>query len=543
MAGATGTTAPSAWAPLRVQAFRALWIAQLFSLIGTWMQTVGAQWLLVDEPNAATLVGLVQTAAMLPTLVLALPAGALADIVDRRRLLASVQLFQVAVGAGLTVLAFTDNLPPAVLLTATFLLGVGTTLTIPGYQTLVQELVGRDQTRSAAALNGVAMNLARAVGTGDRGRAHRAAGRRAGVRPERADLRRHGGRAGAPATADVARSSCSRSGSGAPWWPGPATSATRLPSGGSCCARCCSWCRAPRCGRCCRWWRAACSASTPPVTACCWAHWGSERSPVRRCSRGWWRCCRRRAWSSPRAWCSAWRAPACALAPNLLVAVVVLVPAGVAWLCMLATMNGNLQVFLPGWVRARGLSIYMMVFAGGQALASLAWGVVAEWFGLVPALVAAGALLVLGGVTVVAWPLRDVSGLDRNPAVYWPEPHLELDPELEDGPVLVTLTYTVPPENVSRFLDAMVPVRRMKMRTGATSFAVYRDGADPYRFVEVAQYPSWAEHLRQHGGRLTGSDRDLEAAATAYASEPPVVEHLLPTGTVAVDEDPDPTDT
>ena len=88
-----------------MRAFRALWIAQLFSMVGTWMQTVGAQWLLVDEPNAATLVGLVQTAAMLPTLLLALPAGALADIVDRRRLLIGVQVFQVVVGAGLTVLA------------------------------------------------------------------------------------------------------------------------------------------------------------------------------------------------------------------------------------------------------------------------------------------------------------------------------------------------------------------------------------------------------------------------------------------------------
>ena len=105
--------APGAWAPLRVAAFRALWTAQLFSLIGTWMQTVGAQWLLVDEPNAATLVSLVQTAAMLPTLVLALPCGALADIVDRRRLLIGVQLFQVVVGIGLTVLAALDQLPPA----------------------------------------------------------------------------------------------------------------------------------------------------------------------------------------------------------------------------------------------------------------------------------------------------------------------------------------------------------------------------------------------------------------------------------------------
>ena len=82
----------SAWSPLRIAAFRALWLAQLGSMIGTWMQTVGAQWLLVDEPNASTLVSLVQTAGLLPMLILALPAGVLADTFDRRRLLIGTQL-------------------------------------------------------------------------------------------------------------------------------------------------------------------------------------------------------------------------------------------------------------------------------------------------------------------------------------------------------------------------------------------------------------------------------------------------------------------
>jgi len=95
---------PSTWAPLRTVVFRALWLAVLGSQIGTWMQTVGAQWLLVDEPNAATLVSLVQTAMMLPILLLALPAGVLADSFDRRRMLVAVQCFQAAVGAVLTVL-------------------------------------------------------------------------------------------------------------------------------------------------------------------------------------------------------------------------------------------------------------------------------------------------------------------------------------------------------------------------------------------------------------------------------------------------------
>ena len=89
-----------------------------------------------------------------------------------------------------------------------------------------------------------------------------------------------------------------------------------------------------------------------------------------------------------------------AVVPNTVVVVIALVPAGMAWLCMLATMNGNLSMFLPGWVRARGLSIYQMVFAGGQALAAIAWGVSAQWLGLVPTLLAAAVLLGLGAVSV-----------------------------------------------------------------------------------------------------------------------------------------------
>jgi Na+/melibiose symporter-like transporter len=214
--------------------------------------------------------------------------------------------------------------------------------------------------------------------------------------------------------------------------------------------------------------------------------------------------------------------------PSLPLVLLVLVPAGLAWLAMLATMNGTLQVFLPGWVRARGLSIYQMVFAGGQALASLAWGVLAQWVGVVPALLVAGALLAAGAVTVVVWPMHDPSGLDQRPALYWPEPIVEFEPELEGGPVVVTLTYRVAPERAPEFVRAYERVRRIRLRTGAQTSCLYRDGAAPERFVEVSTYPSWAEHLRQHGGRLTAADRDRELEAIALAEGRPEVRHLFP---------------
>ena len=524
--------APGAWAPLRVAAFRALWTAQLFSLIGTWMQTVGAQWLLVDEPDAAVLVGLVQTAAMLPTLVLALPAGALADLLDRRRLLIGVQLFQVVVGASLTALAAADLLPPAVLLTATFLLGVGTTLTIPGYQAFVHELVGPEHIRSAAALNGVSMNLARAIGPAIAGLLIGQLGvtvvfalnaltylamvavltrLRPPIEPDEQPLPERFGGALVVGVRYVRHSLVVRRmllrtllfvvPAAALWALLPLVASQLL---GLDALGYGVLLGALGVGA------VAGAAVLPRIVA--------RLSPTRIVLAA--------------GLVFGVATMACAHAPNLAVAVLALVPAGLAWLGMLATMNGALQVFLPGWVRARGLSIYQMVFAGGQAIASLLWGLLAQWIGVVPALLIAGALLVVGAGTVVVWPLRDVSGLDRNPAVYWPEPHLEVEAELEEGSVLVTATYTVASQNVPRFTAAMVKVRRMKMRTGATSVALYRDGADATRFVEVAEYPSWAEHLRQHSGRLTGSDRDLEQAAEACADGPPLVHHLLPPGEV-----------
>ena len=220
------------------------------------------------------------------------------------------------------------------------------------------------------------------------------------------------------------------------------------------------------------------------------------------------------------------------LVRNLVVVVIALVPAGVAWLAVLATLNGTLQVFLPVWVRARGLSIYQMAFAGGQALASVVWGVFAGLAGLTPTLIVAALMLATGAVSVVVLPLRDTRGLNRDPAVFWPQPHLEFDPELEAGPILVVRRYTVPADRVPAFLDAWEGVRRSRMRTGATSCSLFRNGAEPSSFSEVSIYPTWAEHLRQHEGRLTGADQEIEATAWGFSITPPNADHLFPANAV-----------
>ena len=161
MAAVADSAAPG---PLRVPAFRALWLAVLGSNIGTWMQTVGAQWLLVEGGYGSAVIALVQTASTLPVLLLAMPAGVLADSLDRRRLLLAVMLFQTAVVGALAALTFAGAMPAGLLLTLTFVIGAGTAVIAPAYQSLIPDLVSREQLPAAAALGAVSMNVARAVG-------------------------------------------------------------------------------------------------------------------------------------------------------------------------------------------------------------------------------------------------------------------------------------------------------------------------------------------------------------------------------------------
>jgi hypothetical protein len=197
---------------------------------------------------------------------------------------------------------------------------------------------------------------------------------------------------------------------------------------------------------------------------------------------------------------------------------------------VLMGVTGALQVFLPGWVRARGLSMFNVVFAGSQAFGSLLWGLVAQGLGLTVTFVSAAVLMAAGAATVWVWPLPDVAHWDRDPAVYWPEPDLAYQPDPREGPVLVTIRYVVPEEDEVQFLAAMELVRASRLRTGATSCELYRDGADPRVFLQVGLYPTWEEHLRQHTGRMTGTDQEREERANALALEEPAGAHFFPAG-------------
>jgi MFS family permease len=205
-----------------------------------------------------------------------------------------------------------------------------------------------------------------------------------------------------------------------------------------------------------------------------------------------------------------------------------LVPTGTAWIAVLSSVNASLQLFLPHWVRGRGLSIYQIVLFGGQAVGALVWGQVAQHVSLAGSFLAAAVVMLLGAATLAVWPMRDAAGVDRSAVAYWDDPHLVFSPSPETGPVLVIVTYAVLAENAAAFVEAMSYVRRVRQRSGATRWDLYRDGETPDRFVETYQVLSWGEHLRQHEGRLTGADQAREEAARALCDGPPSVQHLFP---------------
>ncbi|WP_068018594.1 MFS transporter [Nocardia mexicana] len=504
----------STWAPLASRIFRALWIAQLVSNLGTWMQTVGAQWLLVGEPNAATLVSLVQTATALPVMLLSVPSGVLADLVDRRRLLIGAQSAMAIAAAVLAVVTATGHITPVLLLTLLFLLGAGQALTAPAWQAIQPELVPRTQIPAAAALGSMSNNVGRAVGPAIAGALVSLAG----------------------PTLVFALNAVSFVGIVAVlcWWRRPPDDHD-LPAERPVAALAAGL----------RFIRAAPAVrrvllrsilfiapgsalwALLPVIAHDRLHLGSSGYGLllgalgAGAVLGATQLSRLRGVLTPTqllavgAGLFGLATVVAATVQNMPIVLVCLVFGGFAWITSMSTMNSTMQLLLSSWVRARGLSVYQLVFMGGQALGALAWGLVAGAFGTVTAMIAAAALLGVCALSTLWLPVR-VTSIDTTPAAYWPEPVLDYAPEPDDGPVLVLVTYHVPGEAVAEFSGAMARVGRSRQRTGAMEWRLYHDVGVADRYVEAFVVRSWQEHIRQHQVRLTAQDRLAEQRVAEY---------------------------
>ena len=213
---------------------------------------------------------------------------------------------------------------------------------------------------------------------------------------------------------------------------------------------------------------------------------------------------------------------------DLVPAFALLVVAGYCWSAQLATLASELQLYLPNWVRARALAVYMMTFMGAQALASPLWGLLAQNYGLVAAIMTAAALVALGGVLGLRWRIPENRALDRAPLSYWGDADLAVQPAPDAGPVQIVVEYTVTSDKVTQWLAAMDDVRRSRMRSGANRWEVYAVGERPGTYVEVFTVGTWGEHARQHDHRLTAQDQAAEDLAFSFCSAPPQTVHLVP---------------
>ena len=386
----SGAQQASAWAPLRLfPVFRALWIAQFASNVGTWMQTVGAQWLLVDR--SPLLVSLVQTASTLPIVLLALPAGAWADLADRRRLLLGAQVAMFVAAAALAAATFLGAVSPALILALTFALGCGNAVASPAWQAIQPDLVDRGLLPQAAALNGLNMNVARAVGPAIGGFVVAAVGAGwvfalnavsfigiaavvAGWRPpERGDTGprerlgealRAGGRYVRHAL--IVRRLLYRAilfipAASAVWALLPVVAARNLRLGS-----------------------AGYGLMLGMVGIGAVA--GAVVMPRLRAKVG-----------SARLVSGAMVVTAAAMvvvgtAGSAVLAAVALLPVGGAWIAVMSSLNSGLQLALPNWVRARGLAYYLVVFQGAQAVGAVVWGAVADATSVTTALLVAAAV-------------------------------------------------------------------------------------------------------------------------------------------------------
>jgi MFS family permease len=520
------TSAISPWAPLAIPVFRVLWFAQLGSNIGTWMQTVGAQWYLVESAAGATIIALVQTASLAPALVLSLPAGVLSDSLDRRKLLIWGSIASAVITIGLTVLTAAHGLTPWLLLLFTALLGAASALTGPAWQSIQPELVPRNQIAAASGLGGVTVNGARAVGPALAGIVLSLFGTsvvfginavsfiaaavaliwwRREPQPGLDDREPFWGALGAGvryiASAHLVRRILLRSAlfalpASALWALLPLVAARmHLNSAG---------------------YGALLGALGLGAIV------GVFTLPLARAR------VKDNVILAASALLYAVGVAGAAFLP-FAAAFVLLILCGVAWIGTLTILNASLQLTLPQWVRSRGAATYILVFMGTMAVGSYLWGAVAERIGTPDALAITAGVLLLVAASVALWPLHaDTGRIDRTVDLSWPTPTLVFDPQPTDGPVTIMATYRVTAEHRADFEVAMKELEQSRRRTGAARWRLYQSGEDATSMLECFVVPSWAEYRRQQTQRLTGRDREIRDAVVVLSSGKPTEVHYFP---------------
>jgi MFS family permease len=524
-AAADGRASP--WIAFRHATFTVVWTATVVANTGTWMYNAASGWLMTSLNPDPSIVSLVQVASSLPMFLFALPAGALADIVDKRRFLIGCEIALAVVAFASAVLVRLNLVDPTVLLLFTFLLGTGAAFTAPAWQSVVPQLVPKPDLAATVASNGVGVNISRAIGPALGGVVIGAWGIAAPF--------------GINALSTLAVIGALL------WWKPPSREGIRLPPERLLGAMVIGFRHA----------RYNANLRATLIRAAAFflfasAYWALLPLVARDQIAG-----------GPQLYgillgaigcgavIGAFTLPAmkAALGPDRLVAggtlgtaislfllgiahqsalgIAACALAGLSWIAVLASLNVSVQVSLPDWVRGRGLAVFVTVFFGAMTAGSTLWGQLASGLGLPTAHFAAAAGAIIGIALTWGWKLQSGAGVDLAPSMQWPAPVLVIEANADRGPVLVTVEYQVAPERRGAFLAAIRGLEQERRRDGAYSWDVFEDAARTGRFVETFKVASWLEHLRQHQ-RVTNADRIVQDAVREFnAAAEPMVTHFI----------------
>jgi MFS family permease len=514
---------PVALVPLRNGTFRHLWIASVIGWLGTWLQNTGAGWLMTSLAPEPLIVAMVQAATIMPVFLLALPGGALADIVDRRVFLIGTQTWTILAATLLAVLTILHMMTAVWLLVLTFAIGIGSALTAPAWSAIVPELVPREDMVQAIALNGIGYNLTRAVGPALAGfliviggsslafsmyavsilavisalfawhrnrrftglpREHFVSAMRAGMRFVR----------NTPAIqAAMIRTMSYAIPASAPWALLPLYVRRDLDLGPGMYGLILGMMGIG----------GVTSGMLLPVVRAKL----SRGATVVLCTLL--SCAGMAVVASVRHWIPA------ALGMLLF---------GLGWTSAFATIQAAAQLVCPPWVRARALSIYQLAQNGALTLGSIGWGIIGGEIGIphtfMTASVVGLVLMVIARFFSIEAIVRAVSPVAEQTSLLPEAPAPEFVPLLRNarGRVMEMAYYRVEPAQRAAFLKLMSELHHVRGRAGAVFWQVYEDVAHPEGWVEVWSMESWTEHLRE-AIRLSEDDKRLLASAAVFQHE------------------------
>ncbi len=525
-------------APLRYTVFRRIWLASLLSNLGLLIQGVGAAWAMTQMTDSADKVALVQTALMLPIMLIAMPAGAIADMYDRR-IITLISLSIALTGAtALTVLAWLQLISPETLLAFCFIVGSGNALFGPAWQSSVSEQVPPDTLPSAVALNGISYNIARSFGPAVGGVIVAAAGAVAAFainavmylpllivlllwrrvhepsRLPREKLTRaivSGVRyiTNSPSIRIVlARTLVMGIIGGAVIALMPLVARDLLHGGAQTYGIMLG--------------AFGMGAVIGALTISEWRKRMNGEAAIRACTIS-----------------MAFAMAAIALSKQPVLTAAALVLAGAVWMAAVALFNIGVQLSAPRWVAGRSLAAFQASISGGIAIGSWGWGHLTDLAGVETALLVAAGLMLVSPLLGFWLPMPRIGARSEDADVL-ADPEVKLSLTGRSGPLVVEIEYRVAQDNARAFHNVMQDVQLSRQRNGAYGWSIARDIADPELWTERYHCPTWLDYLRQRS-RSTQSERALHQQAIAFhlGPEPVRIRRMLerPFGSVRWKDD------